>query len=107
MTDRVSETAGTIQDSAGQAAPEYFIVAFPSDRALWAWNSRRIQQARPGRDGRFSFRNLPAGEYLIGAVTDVEQNEWFEPAFLEQLLNASVKVTLAEGERKVQHIRLR
>ena len=45
--------------------------------------------------------------YLLGAVTDVEQNQWFEPAFLERLLGASVKITLAAGEKKVQDLRLR
>jgi protocatechuate 3,4-dioxygenase beta subunit len=106
LTDRVSEISGTIQDGAGRPAPEYFIIAFPADRALWRWQSRRILQTRPSSDGRFLFR-LPAGEYLIGAVTDVEQNEWFEPAFLETLVPASIKLGLAEGEKKVQHIRLR
>jgi hypothetical protein len=107
LTTRVSEISGAITDAAGRPAPEYFIIAFPADRALWSWNSRRIMQTRPSHDGHFEFRNLPPGEYLIGAVTDVEQNEWFEPAFLEQLLNASVKVTLADGEKKVQDLRLR
>jgi hypothetical protein len=107
LTTRVSEISGAITDAAGRPAPEYFIIAFPADRALWSWNSRRIMQTRPLHDGTFAFRNLPPGEYLIGAVTDVEQNEWFEPAFLEQLLNASVKVTLADGEKKVQNLRLR
>jgi hypothetical protein len=107
MTDRVSEITGVIQDSNGQPAPEYFIVAFPLDRALWVWNSRRIQQTRPARDGKFSFRNLPAGEYLIGAVTDVEQNEWFEPAFLEMLYAVSAKVSLPVGGRVVQDLRIK
>ena len=70
------------------------------------WQSPRILQTRPSSDGRFIFR-LPPGEYLIGAVTDVEQNEWFEPAFLETVAAASIKLSLGEGEKKVQHIRLR
>jgi hypothetical protein len=107
MTTRVSEVAGVIQDAAGRAAPEYFIIAFPADRALWMWNSRRIQQARPSHDGAFAFRNLPAGDYLIGAVTDVEQHEWFEPAFLDGLVGVSVKLTLAEGQKAVQNLRVK
>jgi len=74
---------------------------------LWAWQSRRIQAARPSSDGKFTFRNLPAGDYLLGAATEVEQYQWFERAFLTELSPASAKVTLGEGERKVQGIQLR
>jgi len=107
LTTSMSEVSGAILDGAGRPAPEYFIVIFPADRKLWSWQSRRIQQMRPSTDGKFSFKNLPAGDYLIGAVTDVEPNQWFEPAFLTELLGASAPIKLAEGERKVQSIRLR
>jgi hypothetical protein len=83
------------------------VIVFPADKTLWTWQTRRIQQARPSHDGKFAFRNLPPGEYQLGAVTEVEQYQWFEPAFLSELLGASVKITLAEGEKKVQEIRLR
>ena len=107
LTTRTTEVSGAILDGAGKPATEYFIVIFPEDPKLWTWGSRRIQRMRPASDGKFIFRNLPAGEYLIGAVTDLEQNQWFEPAFLGQMLGASVKVSLADGDKKVQDIRLR
>jgi uncharacterized protein (DUF2141 family) len=107
LTSRASEISGTLTDAAGRPAPEYFIIAFPTERAFWTWNSRRIQPTRPANDGTFAFRNLPAGEYRLAAVTDVEQNEWFEPAFLEMLMPASVPVTLADGGKTVQHLRVR
>ena len=42
----------------------------PTQR-FWTPQSRRIQSTRPATDGRFSFRNLPAGEYRhrAGATT--------------------------------------
>lgn len=67
--------------------------------------SRRILSTRPGSDGHFKFPNLPAGDYLIAAVTDVKPDEWYDPAFLAQLVGASTKVTLAEGEKRVQSLR--
>jgi hypothetical protein len=107
LTDRVSEVSGAISDGAGRPAPEFVIIIFPSDPSLWTWQTRRIQQARPSHDGKFVFKNLPAGDYLLGAVTDVEQYEWFEPKFLTELVGASVKLTLGDGEKKTQDIRLR
>ena len=58
---------------------------FPANKAYWVPQSRRILSTRPGSDGHFKFPNLPAGDYLIAAVTDVEQGEWYDPAFLAQL----------------------
>ena len=43
---------------------------------------------------------------LMTAVTDVEQGEWFNPDFLAQLASGSIPITLAEGEKKTQNIRL-
>ena len=61
---------------------------------------------RPAIDGRFSVRNLPGGEYRLVAVTDVESGQWFDPAFLKELLAGSMSVVLAEGERKEQTLRV-
>ena len=106
FTDRPADLSGTIQDANGQPAPEYFVVVFSADKTFWTAQSRRIQAKRPGSDGQFNFANLAPGDYLVGAVTDVEQGEWFDPAFLTQLAPAAIPVTIAEGERKRQDIRL-
>jgi Carboxypeptidase regulatory-like domain len=107
FTDRVTELSGTLLDVSGRPAPEYFIIVFPTNRTFWTPQSRRVQQVRPGVDGRFVVRNLPAGEYQIGAVTDVEQGEWYDPAFLQELAASTpITITLAEGDRKVQDIRI-
>jgi hypothetical protein len=107
MTDRTTEISGTMSDATGRPAPDYFIIVFPADRALWSPMSRRILQTRPAQDGKYTFRSLPSGDYLIAAVTDVEQGQWLDPAFLAQLVDAGAKITLADNEKKVQDIRIR
>jgi uncharacterized protein (DUF2141 family)/protocatechuate 3,4-dioxygenase beta subunit len=107
FTDKQTEISGDLLDAKGQPAPEFHIIVFPASRDFWVPQSRRIQSARPANDGKFRFQNLPAGEYLIAAVTDVEPQEWFDPAFLEQLVGASTKILLAEGEKKVQGLRIK
>jgi uncharacterized protein (DUF2141 family) len=99
-TDRPTELSGSLQTEAGDPTSDYFIVAFSADRSHWAPFGRRQVMARPSSSGRFVFRNLPPGEYFIAAVIDVEQGDWFDPAFLDRLIPASARVTLAEGERK-------
>jgi Carboxypeptidase regulatory-like domain len=106
FTDRTQELSGTLQDATGTATADFTVIVFAADNRYWTPQSRRIVATRPGTDGKFTFRNLPAGQYRLTAVTDAETGEWFDPAFLSQLLNASIAVTIAEGEKKVQDIRL-
>ena len=82
------------------------MIVFPVDNRHWIPSSRRVQGVRPSTDGRFTFRNLPAGEYRLAAVTDVETGEWFDPAFLRMLMSNAVAVTLTEGERKEFPLRI-
>jgi hypothetical protein len=105
FTDKTQELSGTIFAASGQPTSDFTIVVFPTDNQFWQPQSRRIVSARPGTDGRFTFRNLPPGDYRLGAITDAEPGEWFNPEFLAQLVGASIPISLAEGERKVQDIR--
>jgi hypothetical protein len=43
---------------------------------------------------------------LIAAVNDVEQGQWFDRSFLAQLEPAARRVTLADGEKKVQSFKI-
>jgi hypothetical protein len=106
ITDRPSEISGTLQSATGLPAPEYQIIAFPADPALWTDGSRRIRSTRPTTAGMFSFADLPAGEYLLAALTETDPGEWQRPEFLRDVMPSAVKVTLGEGERKRQDLRI-
>jgi uncharacterized protein (DUF2141 family) len=107
LTDRPAEISGTLQTATGAPAPDYVLVVFSADSRYWVAGSRRTQQVRPDVQGRYVAQNLPAGDYLIAAVTDLEDGQWNDPAFLAELAAAgAVKVTLAEGDQKVQDIRI-
>lgn len=107
FSSRVSSLSGVMSDQSGRPAPEYFIIVFPKDEALWSWHARRIRQTRPDHNGRYSVRGLPAGEYVMAAVTGVDQNEWFDSAFLKALVGASIPISLTDGEAKIQDLRVR
>lgn len=106
ISDRPAQLSGTVQNALGGAPNEFTVILFPTDQALWQPQSRRIQAVRPAADGGFAFHGLPPGEYLIAAIDDVEPGEWFDPAFLQRLLAPAMKITIGEGENKVQDIRL-
>jgi hypothetical protein len=107
-TDKPPVLTGTLVDSGGRAATDYYILVSPTDRRYWSPGAglRRIRTARPGTDGAFSAKGLPPGEYFVGALTDLESGEWNDPAFLEQLVSSSAKVTLREGETTRQDLKI-
>ena len=67
---------------------------------------RAIETRDRSADGRFVFADLPPGEYLIAALTDLDPIDLQDPAFLEQIASAGAKVTIAEGEKKVQDLKM-
>jgi protocatechuate 3,4-dioxygenase beta subunit len=106
LTDLRTELTGVVVDDKNHPAVDYTIIIFPSDARYWSDPSRRIQTTRPSTDGTFTFRGLPPGEYRIATPVDLEPGATSDPAVLQQLEGASMRVTLQPGEAKVQNIRL-
>lgn len=107
FTDHPSQLSGTLRTASGVPATDFFVIAFADDPASWFANSRRIVSVRPDATGHYAIDNLAPGRYRVAAVTDVEPDEWFDPAFLRQLTAGSVPIALAKGERRVQDFSLR
>jgi hypothetical protein len=106
MVPEMGGLSGTLQDPSGLPAPNYTVIVAPEDPRFWTPQSRRIQATRPATDGRFAFQNLPAGAYRLVALDDVEQESWFDPAFLRQLVPASIPVTIGERGTTAQNVRI-
>jgi hypothetical protein len=106
MSDRHTELSGTLRTSTGQPGVDVFVIAFSTDRTMWGQGARRVRAVRPGADGHFSMADLPPGDYLLGVVTDIDPEDWQNPALLDRLVPTSVKVTIGEGEKKVQDLQL-
>jgi hypothetical protein len=106
FTDKQSQLTGTITNQRGQPAPEQTLILYPADERYWVPQSRRVRSTRPSTDGQFSFIGIPAGEYKIVAMVDVEPGAWFDPSFLQQVDAASTRVTIGDGEKKVQNLQI-
>jgi uncharacterized protein (DUF2141 family) len=105
FSDRHTELSGQLQAHAGREASDYFVV-FPDDRTMWRSGARRIRASRASTDATYVFRDLPPGTYRLAAATDVSSDDLIDPAFFEFLLPSTVVITLGDGERRTQSLRI-
>jgi hypothetical protein len=107
LSDRASEVAGAVRDNQSQALTTGFtVIAFPVDSELWRPQSRFIQAARPDKNGVYTLRGLPAGEYFLQAIDDVDQGEWYDPTFLDALRRGAPRIVVQDGDKKSQDLKL-
>ncbi len=106
FTDRQAEISGTVSDERGRPSTTATVVLYPADEQFRTGTSRRIRAARPATDGTFTFTNVAPGEYRLAPATDPEPGAWYDPGFLDQLDGGSIRITVGEGEKKSQAVRV-
>jgi hypothetical protein len=106
LTDQPSVVSGRVLDQQGRPSSAFPIVIFSTNTAHWTAGSRRVQQVRPASDGTYRIAGLPAGEYYVGAVTTFELEDLYEPSFLQQIVPIAFRITIADGEKKEQDLRI-
>ncbi len=106
LTTATTALTGRLETTAGLPASDYYVILFSADRAHWFEGARRTRAVRPASDGSFIVGELPAGAYLLAAVTDAYPDEWQRAAFLEQLARFAVPVTVRAGETARQDLQI-
>lgn len=106
LTDRHTQLSGVLETPARQPAVNFTVIAFTTNRDWWTPPFRRIKTARPATDGHFSFQDLPPGEYYLAAMTDFGPDDVRDTALLSQAVSTAIRVTIGEGEQKVQNLRI-
>lgn len=107
FADRPTEVSGKLIDATGAPASGYSMIAFSTNKATWTiQGARRTKSARPATDGKYVISGLPPGEYFLAAVTDFDQTDLTDAAFLEEIAAGALKITIGEGEKKIQDLRL-
>ncbi len=106
LTNTHTQLSGVLHAASGQPVSDYFIVVFSTDPASWRALARRTQVGRPDTSGHFELDNLPAGDYYLAALTTIDQDELATSAFFERLAPLAMRLTLGEGEHRVQDLQL-
>ena len=99
LTDRVTEVRGRVMKDDEPVANAQ-VVIFPDDGSRWQYRSRYVAQARAGADGTFRIARLPPDtRYLAVAVDYLEDEEHWDPEFLERMREKAVRLPIGDGER--------
>jgi hypothetical protein len=108
LTTKLPEVSGQVLTQSGAPVTDMAVVLFAVDRKYWGGGApRRVRSlSRVTPEGSFRFTGLMPGEYCLAVLMDLDAADMQDPVFLEQLLPAGLKLTVTEGERKVQNVRL-
>ena len=122
FTDKRTDLSFRVSDERGESTREYVAIIFPTDKSRWSDNTRYLRTyAPPSRElldsrmatwgsvtgatpapagleqmRRESVIGLPAGDYYVVAVDDIEAEASRDPRLLEQLAASATRVTLSE-----------
>jgi len=99
MTSKPSGATGKVLDENGQPVRDVWVVIFAQDPQRWGMPTRHVSAARPNPNDVYTVR-VPAGDYFIAALADIEPGEWNDPDVLAPLRDRAMRVTIADGERK-------
>jgi hypothetical protein len=110
LTDRVAAVTGTVVEESsreGGSRANHNVVVFPEDARKWTYPSRHVRMVRTDDRGAFRISGLPGDErYLAMAVDYLEEGEWTDPAFLEQMRSRATSFPLGEIEQKSIELRV-
>ena len=79
------------------------VLIFPALYQPWIERGmlgRRSRTTSAGADGQFSFNGMPAGDYLMVAVSNDLASDWRDPAIIQKLAAVATRITVTEGEKK-------
>jgi hypothetical protein len=106
LTSRPSTIRGVLRDEKQNPA-EGTVIVFADDSAKWRDGSRVVRATRLDQRGLFTFKGLPAGDYLLVALDSVQDGQWHDPEFLEGLRGRARRVAIADAESKQVDLVLR
>ena len=98
VTASEARLSGRVLDLVGRPLVQQHVVLFPAEPGGRTPPSRRIFSVRPDQNGRYSLPDVPAGDYLITAVADIDPGDWFNPDVLARLAPTAAPVRIRRGD---------
>jgi hypothetical protein len=106
ISPRAGQVAGAVRNpNTQQPAAEAVVVLVPQEEERIE-QAAYYQQANSGQDGRFTFKNLPPGQYKVFAWEDVESGAWMDPNFIKPVADKGVSVKVDESGQESADVKL-
>jgi hypothetical protein len=108
-TDHPADLSGTVRDDGRLVGRGSTVLLFPADSRGWTdygVTARRFRSTVASTSGAYRFSGIADGEYLIAAVGGDVPADWQEAEFLKKLAPLASRVIIAEGDKKVQDLKV-
>jgi len=105
-TRKVTRFSGELSDARGAVPEGAWVVLLPGDESKWTPRSRYVRATRPGEKGAFRMTAVPFDDYVIVGVTGLEDGQWADPDFLRAVRDLGTRISIGEGEIKVQNLKV-
>lgn len=106
VSSLLSSLSGMIVGTQDIAISRYSVLIFPSSPTLWPTAMRRIRTTHPNPQGRYQFEDVPAGEYYVGLLADLNDEDLGNPDFFEAVRRLAVLVTVSPGRRTTLDVKV-
>ncbi len=103
VTSRLTTVRGTVTMPGGGTAEMSQVFLFGEDRAAWLPHSSRVYVTRASMDGRYGFRTVRPGRYLIAAIPfrDTVFPTDSPREILDRVARIATPIAIGEGDTRV------
>jgi protocatechuate 3,4-dioxygenase beta subunit len=105
LAPNAADISGNVHNDKSEAVSDVQVTLGPASAEV-ATQTLFFRQARTNQDGKFSFKNLPPGEYRIWAWEEVDNGLVSDPQFRAHFDSGSVLVRLSEGSHENSDVKL-
>ncbi|WP_031495301.1 carboxypeptidase regulatory-like domain-containing protein [Bryobacter aggregatus] len=103
LSTKVAKLDGIVEKQKTDDAPGSALVArvgADGELSLLNMTGGQTSMAQADSSGKFSYANLPPGDYKVFAFEEVDTTTASDPDFLKKFVDRSVSVKIGEGESK-------
>jgi protocatechuate 3,4-dioxygenase beta subunit len=102
ISSRGARVQGAVADADGLPAAGVWVVLVPD--AAHRAQDRLFKSATTDQYGHYDLRGIPPGDYKLFSWTQAESGSWEDPEFLKPFEDKGEKITLQEGDQKIQNM---
>jgi len=106
MTDRISDVSGTVRDTQRRPVMDFVVVLLSQQPMEGISAARFTRLLRSDRNGAFSLRALPPGDYVAAALETLESGREWDPAMQKAVRSAGQRFTIGEGQAQTLNLEL-